>query len=402
MAQVTTTGANTVRVHIEIPAAEVLAQAASVYAELARTVKVPGFRAGKIPRHILEQRYADYVLQKVVDELVPATFERAAEELKIEAVTEPRFKVEKAALDGEVVFDAEVAVFPAVELPDYKKFVIKREKPKVGDAEIDSALENLRQVNARLEPVEDRGAADGDLVIVKFLEGRPPEGFTQPTVAIWAGMGDDDPFGKQVMAKKPAETFPLAISYPADYPEHKYAGKTVHAPVEVVEVKKRVLPAVDADFAKDLGEDSLDALKAKLRERLEARAVEISYVNAYHRLIDDILSHGKVPLADSFLEEFLDSEEQPFDKLPDAKKEELRGQARADLGRYFIIRALARREGVSVSPEEVRDVMARAANRPDERGERPATVYDRLLNAKLAERLIPREEENAGGLIAKP
>jgi trigger factor len=184
MAELKKIGENTVKVDVEVPAEEVRAKAGEVYAELGRKVKVPGFRKGKIPARILKRNYADYVLQTIVDELVPVAFERAEAELGINAVESPRYEVKSVSEDGPLVFTAEVAVFPEITLPDYAKFVIKRDRPQVKDEDVERALGNVREANARLEPVEDRGALDGDLAVLKFLDPKPPEGFTQPTAGV--------------------------------------------------------------------------------------------------------------------------------------------------------------------------------------------------------------------------
>lgn len=388
-------GKNTVRVDVEIPPAEVQAKAVEVYAELARTVKVPGFRKGKVPRRILQRSYADRVLQTVVDELVPVAFERAAAELGLDAVGSPRFDVASATEEGPISFTAEVAVFPEITLPDYAKFVVKRDRPEVTDDDIAKGLENLRAANARLEPVEERGSLDGDLVILKFLDEEPPEGFSKPTVGVWAGVRDEeDSFARQVMGKASGDTFALAIEYPADYPSKRYAGKKVNAPVEVAEVKKRVLPELGDEFAKDLGEDDLGALRAKLKVRLEARAEEMSYANAYRRFVEDVAAHADVPLDDAFVEQISAGDDEGEGGK---SRDERTAEARRELSRYFVVRELARREEVEVAAEEVRDAITAAASRPGAPPERPAGVYDRLLNEKLAAKLIPREGLAEGG-----
>ena len=395
MAEAKKIGKNTVRVDVEIPPAEVQAKAAEVYAELARTVKVPGFRKGKVPRRILQRSYADRVLQTVVDELVPVAFERAAAELGLDAVGSPRFDVASATEEGPISFTAEVAVFPEIKLPDYAKFVVKRDRPEVTDDDVAKGLENLRAANARLEPVEERGSLDGDLVILKFLDEEPPEGFSRPTVGVWAGVRDEeDSFARQVMGKAPGDTFALAIEYPADYPSKRHAGKKVNAPVEVAEVKKRILPELGDEFAKDLGEDDLGALRAKLKVRLEARAEEMSYANAYRRFVEDVAAHADVPLDDAFVEQISAGDDEGEGGK---SRDERTAEARRELSRYFVVRELARREEVEVAAEEVRDAITAAASRPGAPPERPAAVFDRLLNEKLAAKLIPREGPAEGG-----
>jgi trigger factor len=397
MAEVTKTGENTVKVTVEVPAAEVAARAQEVYAELARNVKYPGFRKGKVPRHILERDYAAQALQAVVDELVPAAFQREAAAAELDPVSAPRFRVLEAAPAGPLKFEAEVAVFPAVELPDYAKFAVKREVPEVTAEDVDQALAALHQANARLEPVEGRAALDDELVVVKFLGKKPPEGFSRETVGIWARAAGGDAFGKQVLGKKAGDRFALEINYPADYPEKRFAGKLEKAPVEVLEVKRRVLPPLGEDFAKELGEESLDALKKKLRRRYEARAVNISYVTAYHRFIGDILARAVVPMSRSFVEQFAASAAAGGEPPSEKERAEQYAAAERELKTYFVIREVAKREGIEVTPDEVRERVAASASAADGQPLRPAEVYDQLLNEKLALKLIPREEDAGGG-----
>jgi trigger factor len=390
MAEVKKIGENTVRLEVEIPAEEVQAAAARIYAELGRKVKVPGFRKGKVPARLLQRTHAAYVVQALVDELVPAAFERAAAELGVDAVASPRYDVKAVSEEGPLAFTAEVAVFPEVTLPDYSKFVIKRDRPAVTDDDVARALERLRQANARLEPLEGRGALDGELVILKFLDAKPPEGFSEATVGVWASADErDDAFGPQVLGKSAGDTFALAVDYPADYPSTRHAGRTVNAPVEVAAVKKRVLPELNDDFAKDVGEDNLEALRAKARVRLQAQVEEMSYVIAYRRLVDDIAARAKVPMDDNFVAKFAPGPEGEGTRgaAPSRAEQE---EARRELSRYFIVRELARREKVEVTAEEVRDALAASASRAGGVPERPAEVYDRLLNEKLAARLVPR------------
>jgi trigger factor len=286
-----------------------------------------------------------------------------------------------------------------MELPDYSKFAVKRERQEVKDDDVKQALENLRQANARLEPVGERASLDGELVIIRFLD-ETPEGFSQQTVGVWASVDAEDPFARQVMGKKAGDTFALKIEYPADYPSPDHAGTTAEAPVEVSEVKKKIPPDLNDDFARDVGEDDLEALRAKLRTRLEARAEQISYVAAYRRFIDDVLARAKVPMDDSFLAGFIDTGEEG--EPDDATRTKRLEEARNDLGRYFVVRELARREKIDVSADEVREALAASASAGGAAPERPAAVYDRLLNEKLAAKLVPREPSGEDGVIVRP
>lgn len=392
-ATVEKTGANTVKITVEVPAEEVKARVAAAYAEIGRRVKHPGFRPGKVPRRILEKTYGAEALQAAVDELVPAAFDRACEELALEPVTSPRYRLLAADASGPIRFEAEVAVFPEVKLPAYENFVVKRERPKITDAEVDRALENLRHYHARLEPVAERGALDGELVILNF-DGPPPDGFSGKPLAVWASASETETFGRQVLGKKIGDQFELEVAYPSDYPVKRFAGKRIKVPVTVAEVKKPVPPTLDESFAKDLGEGSLAALRERVRDRLEARAAQLSYARAYHRFIDDVLARAEVPLADSFVEEFIAPGEGEA-PLSEKERADRLAAARKELSRYFVVRALARREGITVTAEEVRAALAQ--RREDDETETPAAVYDRLLNEKLAAKLIPPEPPAAAG-----
>jgi len=137
----------------------------------------------------------------------------------------------------------------------------------------------------------------------------------------------------------------------------------------------------------------LEALRARVRGRLEERAEEMSYVVAYRRLLDDIAARAEVPMDNSFVEKFVPAGEDDA-AAPEVKSGDLE-ETRRELGRYFIVRELAKREGVEVTAEDVREAMTASASQAGVPPERPAAIYDRLLNEKLAAKLVPREA--AGG-----
>ncbi len=136
-------------------------------------------------------------------------------------------------------------------------------------------------------------------------------------------------------------------------------------------------------------------MKAKLKVRLEARAEEMSYADAYRRFVADVASHADVPLDDAFVEEFLSPDDD--EAKAERSRDERMAEARRELGRYFVVRELVRRENVEVTADEVRDALAATSSRPGALPERPAAVYDRLLNEKLAAKLVPREAAAEGG-----
>ncbi len=267
---------------IEVPQEDVNRQFAEVYADLNRQVRVPGFRPGKAPQSLLEQRYGKDVGEDVARRIIPTYYEKAIRQagivpIVVEIPPIERVKIKK---DAPFSFTATVEIKPRIELRDYKPpnpISLKIDTRTVTDDQIDKALNVLRERQAQLEAAPAGTAlADGSYAVLDVegfvdlapLEGAKKDGHLHKIGAKLSVMGLE--VDEQLMGKKEGQVVEVSQPYPATHPDQKLAGKTVVFRIKVAAVKQKKLALLDDEFAKDCGPyQSVAELKEKLREEME-------------------------------------------------------------------------------------------------------------------------------------
>jgi trigger factor len=235
-----------------------------------------GFRKGKIPQNLLEKTYGERVKSEVGDKLIQDTYFDALAETKIEAVVHPDVKSYEFNDDGSFVYEAEVEVKPEFEIGQYKGLEIEHPPITVADDEIEKSIEMTRKEIAPLKAVDDRGAANGDLVIVDFQgfeNGEPVKHLFKEEYSIDLGSGrDGKEFEEMVLDLKTGEEVTRTVTFPAGFANTAVAGKTIEFKINVKDVKERVLPELDDEFAKDVDEkfNSMDDLKTAITDKIKA------------------------------------------------------------------------------------------------------------------------------------
>ena len=381
---------------IEVPQEDVNKQFAEVYAELNRQVRIPGFRPGKAPQALLEQRYGKDVGDDVVRRLIPAFYEKAIRQagivpLIVEVPPVERVKIKK---DSPFSFTATVEIKPRIELRDYKApnpISLKIDTRKVTDDQIDKALNVLRERQAQLEAAPaGTELADGSYAVLDVegfvdlapLEGAKKEGHLHKLGAKLTVMGlevDD-----QLLGKKEGQAIEISQPYPATHPDQKLAGKTVVFRIKVAAVKQKKLAPLDDEFAKDCGPyESLGDLKDKLREEMEKalkKDIEETYKDTIlKRLVET--HHFDVPetLVGRELEAMVrqkleqeirmkgrsqtDNPEDMAARQQEAKRlqEEFRPEAQRRVKIGMILEAIADKEGITVDNEDIEAEIERMA-----------------------------------------
>jgi trigger factor len=376
---------------IEVPAEEVDQRFARAYTELNRHVRIPGFRPGKAPLGLLEKRYSKEVEEDVIRSLVPDFYDRAVREAGISPVVVEippleRVKIKKGA---PFTFTATVEIKPKIELRDYKApnpISLKPDKRTVTDDQIDRALEVLREQQARLEAAP-AGATlgEGDYAVVDlegFLDGAPLDG-TKKEEQLHRVGSNATLLGIQIDAhltgKKEGDIVDIPQAYPASHPDARVAGKTVQFRLAVKGVKRKTLPALDDEFAKDCGPyASLQELRDKLRGEMEKalkKDIEDSYKDAIlKRLVET--HHFDLPA--TLVERELDAivrqklqerrRSKATDPTPSAEaaeiaqiREEHREEAHRRVKVGLILEAVAQKEGLSVTQEDLNNEVSRLA-----------------------------------------
>jgi trigger factor len=265
------------RLAIEVPADRVLQAADSVYARLGRTVKLRGYRQGHVPRRVLEKYFADQVKTDVARELVDRTFPEALGNTTLVPVAAPTVEPSELKLGEMFSYTARVEVRPEVVLAQYKGLDVEAAEAEVTDAQVAERLEQLRDAMATVVPVEGREVLeDGDLANVSYevaIEGAgKPQKRDDALVRIEPGLFIEG-HGEKLVGMKLGEVREFVEHFPDADVSDELKGRAAQGKVTLTGIKKRELPALDDEFAKDVGgADSLDQLRAKVRQELEERA----------------------------------------------------------------------------------------------------------------------------------
>ena len=363
---------------VEIPSEVVDAEIDRLARKYSRTARVPGFRPGKVPARLVKQRFREQILHDVAHDLIPRAVDDALRERGVEPVDTPDIRDVVVEEGQPLKFTASFETVPPIEPGDYEAIQLRRPPVSIEEAEVDRALEQLRQHAARHEPVEDRPIAAGDTVVVDLTRqmagpgaSGQPERHENVSVEIGAAVNppgfDDELVGLAAGAQK---TF--TVHYPSEYAIKELAGAEVTYEIEVKGIKRRVVPNLDDEFAKDLGEfGTLD----ELRERVRADLVKEAEQNADRQLRADMLRAlaervtFEVPSAlvdrevdrriEDFVRRLLEQRVDPRQTNIDWEEFRRNQQAPAteSVKAALVLDEVARREGLSVTSEDLdRDV----------------------------------------------
>ena len=252
-------GAFTKRLKVVLPGESVRKELDKAYKKLAGEVTLKGFRKGKAPRAVLERNYGAKVRYDVGEKLIQETYFDALGETKIEAVTHPEIRSQSFEPDGNFVYEAEVAVRPEFELGQYKGLKLEAEGVEAPEDEVTAALENMRREMAPLRSVEERGIEQGDVAVVDFQgyhQGKEMPQVKAQDYSVDIGSGRfGAEFENSVMGLRKGEKTTREIDFPEGFPNPVLAGKKVEFRIEIKDVKERVLPELDDEFAKDAGQE---------------------------------------------------------------------------------------------------------------------------------------------------
>jgi trigger factor len=391
-----------VRVEVEVPAADVDRAVSRAARALAREMRLPGFRKGKAPPSLVIQRVGfTAVLEEAIREALPEWYERALLGSGIAPVGDPSVEVVSTPeAEGEpLAFKFEIGVRPKAELGEYRGLEVGKAEPEPPAEFVEREVERIREGFAKLEPV-DRVADEGDVLLIDFeglLGGKAFEGGKASDYLLELGGGQlIEGFEEQLDGAAAGETRKVAVTFPDDYQAEGLAGEDVVFTVEVKEVREKVLPKLDDEFASEASEfDSLDELRADIAERLaeavgkraeqdfRVAAVDAAVAEAsmdlpeelataraserWERVERQLAGRGMSP--DSYLKMQGKTREQVIEEsVPDAE---------AELKREAVVAAIADAEGIEVSKEEMIEALAHPA-------EHERTTPEKLL-ARLRE-----------------
>ncbi len=380
------------RLRVEVPAERVDRAFARVYREVGRRAKVRGFRSGKIPRGVLHGLYGAEIQTQALSEIVGESLADAVRDRGLELVSEPRLDVGELKQEQPFAFTVVVDVKPDIELGNYRAIPLDRVRAEVGDEEVDRALADLRERSAQLEPVEDRvRVEEGDYVLVDFsatVDGEPFPGSTAEGYPVDIGAGQSLPeFEQGLVGMEREAPRTLVVNLPASVQDARMAGKQAEFEVTVRDIRRKILPPLDDEFARDYGEcDSLPELREKLRSDLQREVDAFQDRRLQDRIVDRLVEDhdfeappSMVDLELSYLVERAKARRDPSGAdapapTADELREDLTPQARRQVKARLLLEKIAAAEGIAASDEEVDrrvEALARAS------GEQAGSVRER-------------------------
>ena len=386
---------NKVRLTVDVPSEDVHHAVEHAASDLAASVKIPGFRKGKVPQKVLEARVGrDRIFSEAVESHIGGWFWNAAESASIRPVSQPKLDYDLPTSEDEPFnFTAEVAVQPPPEVADWQGLEVPAPEPDVPDELVERELEALRTSVAELAPVEDRPAKDGDVLVVDLVD---ETGEAQRDYVVQLGAGRlVEEIERSLRGMSAGETRKITYASPE--------GQQKEAEATIKEIKEPVLPPLDDELARAATEfDTLDELRTEIETRLR-EAIQAELEADFRAVaVDKLVEASKVDVSDSLVEaraaellsallrslerRGLDAETylQVTGQSGEQLRETLRGEARRAISRELVLEAVADKLGLQVSDDEVKELVREQA---EAAGEDPEQVIAALWESGRHERL---------------
>ncbi len=357
---------------VEVDADRVRAELDKAYNQLARGARVRGFRPGKAPRKVLRHMYGQRVAQDVARRLVDETYPEAVGGQNVQAVSQPAIESDKVVENGSFSYKARVEVLPKIESVQYTAFQVKRQSVDVADAEVDEQLAAVQRANASLEPAgEDHAAADGDVATVDLkvsVGGEVIEDADASNLEVELGSPNLLPELQSALSgQKPPFEANVEVDVPPTSAHPKLRGKKAVFAVKMTDLKSRVLPALDDEFAKDLGDfEDLAALRASIAEDLKKRKEEAADNNVAQSLVAELVKANPIEVPPTLVQQQMRVTEQEL--LAQARAQgqpnpqidaELRRRVQADseikVRAGLLMAEIAKSRGIKVADDDLEE-----------------------------------------------
>ena len=364
---------------IEVSASEVDRHFATAYRHVAERTKVPGFRPGKAPRHVIDRFVGRAtVIAEAVDHLLNESYDAALGQSAIIPLDQPQLDLDSdAVVEGATVhFTATVPVRPEVTLGAYADYPFSLEPVDVTDEQVEAVITDLREQQGTLRPVDGRGAADGDIAAVKFvgtIDGEPFDGGSADRLPLVIGEERMIPgWEENLVGMEIDQTRGFDIGFPDDYRVEALRAKQAHFEVTLLDLRERILPELDDEFAKSVGElSTVDELRAEVRDALARRGADEARHHFADRIIDFATANASVELPEVMIaneieimrdelrnrlaaqaigmEKYLEMARQ----TPEELAVEMREPASRRVKSLLVLSAIAEKEGIDASPEQI-------------------------------------------------
>lgn len=355
---------------VEIPSTVVDAEIERVARDYGKAARIPGFRPGKVPPKVVRQRFRDQILHDVAHDLIPRAVDDALREQGVEPVDTPDIRDVLVEEGQPLKFTASFETVPAFDPGDYGQISLRKPRVAVDDDAVAQAIDRLRQRAARYEPVEGRPAEAGDTLVADLVREAPGEAPDRHEgVSIEIGASANPPgFDDEIAGMSAGEGKRFPVEYPADYSIAEMAGTTVFYTVTLKEIRKRNVPDLDDEFAKDLGEfDTLDALRERVRQDLTAEAERSAEREVRNQLLAKLASRVTFDVPDALIDRELERRTEDFVRRLmeqgvdprqagidwQAFRDNQREPARETVASALVLDEVARREQLTVQSGEL-------------------------------------------------
>lgn len=378
---------------VEVEVEKVDAALDQAFKKVVKQVNVPGFRKGRVPRPLFERQFGvEALYQDALDILLPEAYTNAVEEAEIEPVDQPEIDIETMEKGSELVFTAKVTVKPEVELGEYKGLEVEAQDTNVSEEDVEAELNTLRESHAELVVVEDGPVENGDTVVMDFegfVDGEPFESGTAENYSLEIGSNQFIPgFEEQLVGMEAGGEKDVEVTFPEDYHAEELAGKPATFKVKVHDIKRKQLPELDDEFAKDVNDEveSLDELKEDLKKKLEEEKEHEAHHHVRDTLVEKATENATIDLPEVMIETEVERMTQEFEQRlqsqgmtldmyfqfsgqdEDALKEQFTIDGEKRVRMNLTLEAIAIEENIEVSDEEV-----------DEELEKMAEMYDQSV-----------------------
>jgi trigger factor len=363
------------KVHVEIPEEQVAKEMDALYGDLKKTAKIKGFRPGKVPRDILVRYFKDYVKGEALQKLVQETCPKAFEDSNLRPVSAPVIDPQQLEPGKPFEYSAIVEVKPDFKIEDYFGLKIDGKREEVKEEEVEERLKGLQNLYANLKTIpEPRPIRSGDFVIVDYeasMNGKPLEEGRATDYTVEVGSGRFIPaFEEKLVGLNTGEEKEIEVSFPEDYGYKKWAGKTLSFHAKIKEIKEKILPTLDDEFAKDLGNyASLEEFRNHLKQDLEKEKKAALDHQLKDQLVAQLIQATPFEIPESLVEEQakslvsdtkmrLTSQGVAFENLgvtEEKLKEDYRETAQKQVRTFLIIEKISEKEGITVTDEEVEE-----------------------------------------------
>ncbi|WP_349408059.1 trigger factor [Pseudalkalibacillus sp. SCS-8] len=356
------------------------------FKKVVKKVNVPGFRKGKVPRSMFEKRFGvEALYQDALDILLPTAYSQAVEETGIEPVDQPDVDIEQMEKGKNLIFKATVTVKPEVKLGDYKGLEVEKQDTEVTDEDVQNELTEMQKKHAELTVKEEGKVENGDTVVIDFagyVDGEAFEGGTAENYSLEIGSGSFIPgFEEQLEGEEAGAEKDVVVTFPEEYHAEELAGKEATFKVKIHEIKQLELPELDDEFAKDANEEveTLDELKAKIRERLETEKKTQAENDMKDQLVQKATENAEIDVPEAMVTSELDRMMKEFDQRlqmqgmnldmyyqfsgtsEDQLKEQMKEDAEKRVRTNLTLEAIAETENIEVSEEEVEEEITKMA-----------------------------------------